>query len=44
VEHKDRHATRELAPLKKTIYSLIDLRDILLGCKGFGEQWNRELV
>ena len=32
VEHKDRHATRELAPLKKTIYSLIDLRDILLGC------------
>ena len=32
VEHKDRHATRELAPLKKTIYSLIDLREILLGC------------
>ena len=25
-------ATRELAPLKKTIYSLIDLREILLGC------------
>jgi len=32
VEHQDRHATRELAPLKKTIYSLIDLREILLGC------------
>jgi hypothetical protein len=26
------HSTRELAPLKKTIYSLIDLREILLGC------------
>jgi hypothetical protein len=32
VEHRDRHPTRELAPLKKTIYSLIDLRQILLGC------------
>lgn len=32
VEHRDRHVTRELAPLKKTIYSLIDLREILLGC------------
>lgn len=32
VEHQDRAATRELAPLKKTIYSLIDLREILLGC------------
>ena len=32
VEHKDRRVTRELAPLKKTIYSLIDLREILLGC------------
>jgi hypothetical protein len=32
VEHRDGPATRELAPLKKTIYSLIDLRDILLGC------------
>ena len=32
VEHQDRHATRELAPLKKSIYSLIDLREILLGC------------
>ena len=25
-------AGRELAPVKKSIYSLIDLRDILLGC------------
>ena len=32
VEHKDGHVTRELAPLKKTIYSLIDLREILLAC------------
>ncbi len=32
VEHRDAHATRELAPLKKSIYSLIDLREILLGC------------
>jgi hypothetical protein len=32
VEHRDRHPTRELAPLKKTIYSLIDLREILLSC------------
>ena len=32
VEHKDGAATRELAPLKKSIYSLIDLREILLGC------------
>ena len=32
VEHKDGHTTRELAALKKTIYSLIDLREILLGC------------
>jgi hypothetical protein len=32
VEHKDGHSTRELAPLKKTIYSLIDLREILAGC------------
>jgi hypothetical protein len=32
VEHRDRPATRELAPVKKTIYSLIDLREILLGC------------
>jgi hypothetical protein len=32
VEHRDAHITRELAPLKKSIYSLIDLREILLGC------------
>ena len=32
VEHKGAAATRELAPLKKSIYSLIDLREILLGC------------
>jgi len=32
VEHRDTHPTRELAGLKKTIYSLIDLREILLGC------------
>jgi hypothetical protein len=32
VEHQNGSTTRELAPLKKTIYSLIDLADILLGC------------
>ena len=32
VEHREGPATRELAPLKKTIYSVIDLREILLGC------------
>ena len=32
VEHRDRHSTRELAALKKSVYSLIDLRQILLGC------------
>jgi hypothetical protein len=32
VEHRDHHETREVAPVKKTIYSLIDLRGILLGC------------
>lgn len=32
VEHRDGHATRELAGLKKTIYSLIDLREILASC------------
>jgi len=32
VEHDDGTATRELAPLKKSIYSLIDLREILAGC------------
>lgn len=32
VEHKGEAATRELAPLKKSVHSLIDLREILLGC------------
>jgi hypothetical protein len=32
VEHRDQHSTRELAPLKKTIYSLLDLREILAAC------------
>ena len=32
VEHRDGRASREVAPLKKTIYSLTDLREILLGC------------
>ena len=32
VEHRDRPPTRALAPVKKSIYSLIDLREILLGC------------
>lgn len=32
VEHRIGHPTRQLAPLKKSIYSLIDLREILLGC------------
>ncbi len=32
VEHREGKSTRELAPLKKSIYSLIDLREILLGC------------
>ncbi|WP_169132170.1 hypothetical protein [Aromatoleum evansii] len=32
VEHRDGHATRELAAVKKSIYSLIDLREILTGC------------
>ena len=32
VEHKAAATTRELAPLKKSIYSLLDLREILLGC------------
>lgn len=32
VEHRDGSITRELAPLKKSIYSIIDLREILLGC------------
>jgi len=32
VEHRDRPPTRGLAPVKKSIYSLIDLREILFGC------------
>lgn len=32
VEHRDGHSTRELASLKKSIYSLIDLREIMRGC------------
>lgn len=32
VEHREGPATRALAPLKKTIYSLPDLHQILLGC------------
>ena len=32
VEHRDGPPTRALAPVKKTIYSLIDLREILSAC------------
>ena len=32
VEHRNGPPTRGLAPVKKSIYSLIDLREILLGC------------
>ena len=32
VEHREGPPTRALAPVKKSIYSLIDLREILLGC------------
>lgn len=32
VEHRDGHSTRELASLKKSIYSVIDLCEIMLGC------------
>src|SRR6266481_440975 len=32
VEHRQGPATRALAPVKKTIYSLIDLREILFAC------------
>jgi hypothetical protein len=32
VEHRQGPPTRELAPVKKSIYSLIDLREILYGC------------
>ena len=31
VEDRSGHPTREVAPLKRSIYSLIDLREILLG-------------
>ena len=31
-EHRNGPPTRGIAPLKKTIYSLIDLREILVGC------------
>src|SRR6202034_3691269 len=32
VEHGDGRPARGLAPVKKSIYSLIDLREIMLGC------------
>jgi len=32
VEHREGPPNRTLAPVKKSIYSLIDLREILLGC------------
>jgi hypothetical protein len=32
VEHREGPPTRTLAPVKKSIYSLIDLREILFGC------------
>ena len=32
VEHREGPPTREFAPVKKSIYSLIDLSEILLGC------------
>jgi hypothetical protein len=32
VEHRNGPATRDLASVKKSIYSLIDLREILFGC------------
>ncbi len=32
VEHRDGYEFREMAPLQKTIYRLIDPRDILMGC------------
>src|SRR5476651_1222403 len=32
VEHKNGQSTYELAALRKTIYSLIELREIMLGC------------
>lgn len=39
VEHREGRPTRELAPLKKSIYSLIDLREILLGCNVTVRPW-----
>jgi len=30
--HRNSPTTRDLAPVKKSIYSLIDLREIMLGC------------
>jgi hypothetical protein len=32
VEHRQGPPTRQIAPVKKTVYSLIDLGEILLGC------------
>jgi hypothetical protein len=32
VEHRQGPSSRQLAPLKKSIYSLVDLREIMLGC------------
>jgi len=32
VEHRNQPATRQLAPVKKSIYSLIDLREIMFAC------------
>ena len=32
LEHRNSSSERGFAPIKKTIYSLIDLRDVLLGC------------
>ncbi len=32
VEHWQGPSTRKLAPVKKSIYSLVDLRELLLGC------------
>ena len=32
MEHRNGPPTRGIAPVEKTFYSLIDLREILLGC------------
>jgi hypothetical protein len=37
VEHRQGPATRALAPVRKTIYSLKDLREILRRCRSFGQ-------